>query len=237
MAGATPGGDATARTPADVDDIVRNQVNGRSPGRRTRPADRCRRAQTGPDTSEVHRACASSPIESLGPRSRTQGDRRGAPDSRDSTTDNTGLQGLRRWCAFVVVAVGLQLAEDGVCGLIFGCLARSVPRLKVRLARTQLCVRGSLRGCAEATYQPVIGQRDTTGLRHLEINRPQLQHDPAVAVHRALDPLRLRVVESHHVTRRDVPRRDVLYRHRPTVGRRGAEWPARGLAPPAVCSA
>jgi hypothetical protein len=108
--------------------------------------------------------------------------------------------------------------------LIFGCLARSVSRLKARLARMQLCDRpASLRGRAEATYQPVIGQRDTTGLRHFETNRPQLQHDPAVDVHHALDPLRLSVVESHHVTCRDVTRRDVLYRHRPTLGGRGAE--------------
>jgi hypothetical protein len=42
MACPTPGGDATALTPADVDHILRNQANGRSPGRRTRPADRCR---------------------------------------------------------------------------------------------------------------------------------------------------------------------------------------------------
>jgi hypothetical protein len=74
---------------------------------------------------------------------------------------------------------------------------------------------------------PVIGQRDANGLRHLETNRLQLQHDPPVDVHRALYPLRLRVVESHHVTRPDVTGRDVLYRHRPTVGRRGAEWPPR----------
>jgi hypothetical protein len=44
-------------------------------------------------------------------RSRPQGDRRGAPDSRDSTTDNTGLQGLRRSCAFAVVAVGCKWQE------------------------------------------------------------------------------------------------------------------------------
>jgi hypothetical protein len=45
-----------------------------------------------------------------------------------------------------------------------------------------VCPPGSLRGRAEATYQPVIGQRDANGLRHLETNRPQLQHDPAVDV-------------------------------------------------------
>jgi hypothetical protein len=44
MACATPGGDATAMTPADVDHIVRNQANGHSPARRTRAADRCRGA-------------------------------------------------------------------------------------------------------------------------------------------------------------------------------------------------
>jgi hypothetical protein len=43
---------------------------------------------------------------SLGPRSRSQGDRRGAPNSRDSTTKHTGLKGLPRSCAFAVVAVG-----------------------------------------------------------------------------------------------------------------------------------
>jgi hypothetical protein len=90
-----------------------------------------------------------------------------------------------------------------------------------------VCPPGSLRGRAEATYEPVIGQRDANGLRHLETITAKLQHDPSVDVHRALDPLRLRVVESHHVTRSDVPGRDVPYRHRPTVGRRGAEWPPR----------
>jgi hypothetical protein len=39
-------------------------------------------------------------------RSRPQGDRRGAPDSRDSTTKHTGLQGLPCSCGFAVVAVG-----------------------------------------------------------------------------------------------------------------------------------
>jgi hypothetical protein len=40
-----------------------------------------------------------------------RGDRRGAPNSRDSTTKHTGLQGLRRSCAFAVVAVGSKRQE------------------------------------------------------------------------------------------------------------------------------
>jgi hypothetical protein len=98
------------------------------------------------------------------------------------------------------------MAQDGVCGLISCCLARSVirPQLKDRLARTQLRVRRLTPRPRRGTYQHVIGQRDANGLRDLETNRPQLQHDPAVDVHRALYPLRLRVVESHHVTRSDV---------------------------------
>jgi hypothetical protein len=122
------------------------------------------------------------------------------------------------------------MAEDGVCGLICRCVASSViscGSLKIGW-RARSCVSARLlRGRAEATYEPVIGQRDANRLRHLQTNRPQLQHDPAVDVHRALHPLRLRVVDSHHVTHSDVTGRDVPYRHRPTVGRRRAEWPPR----------
>ena len=112
--------------------------------------------------------------------------------------------------------------------LLLGPLSLQPPQLK-RSAGAHAAVgpRGSLRGRAEATYEPVIGQRDANTLRHLKTNRPQLQHDPAVDVDRALYQLRLRVVESHHVARSDVPGRDVLYGHRPTVRRRGAEWPPR----------
>jgi hypothetical protein len=45
-----------------------------------------------------------------------RGDRRGAPNSRDSTTKHTGLQGLRRPCAFAVTAVGCKRQETAGCG-------------------------------------------------------------------------------------------------------------------------
>src|SRR5262245_41624773 len=119
------------------------------------------------------------------------------------------------------------MAEHGVCDLTsccFGPRSHQLPQLKDRPARTPAAVGPprSLRGRAEATYQPVIAQRDANGLRHLETNRPQLQHDPAVDMHRALYPLRLRVVESHHITHSAVTCRDVLDRHRRTYRRRTA---------------
>jgi hypothetical protein len=57
------------------------------------------------------------------------------------------------------------------------------------------------------------------GLPNLQTNRPQFQHHPAVDVHCALYPLRLRVVESNNVTGSKVTGCDVLYRHVPTARR------------------
>jgi hypothetical protein len=112
--------------------------------------------------------------------------------------------------------------------LLLGPLSHQLPRLKDRLARSQLCDRpahsaavprrltslslGSVTRMVSDTSRPTGRSSSTT--------RPSTCTG-------ALYPLRLRVVESHHVTRSDVTGRDVLYRHRPTVGRRGAEWPPR----------
>jgi hypothetical protein len=67
------------------------------------------------------------------------------------------------------------------------------------------------------TSPPVLRQRDRNGLRNLETNRSQLQYDEGADAHRALYPVRLRVVESNNVTRTYVTGCDVLYRHVPTV--------------------
>jgi hypothetical protein len=63
---------------------------------------------------------------------------------------------------------------------------------------------GSLRGRAEAAYERVLGHRDAHGVRNGEANRPQLQHDPGVEAHHALYSVRLRVVESHNISRTQV---------------------------------
>jgi hypothetical protein len=99
-------------------------------------------------------------------------------------------------------------------------------------AQAAVCPPGSLRARAEATYEPVIGQRDANGLRHLETNRLQLQHDPPVDVHRALYPLRLRGrrVAPRHPPRCHGPRRPVpAPPNRRTSRRRIA---SAGLTPP-----
>jgi hypothetical protein len=97
-------------------------------------------------------------------RSRAQGDRRGAPSSRDSTTKHTGLQGLRRSCAFAVVALRkwgdgeLQaLAAGRVLAGVEGDAAvriSAAPRLKpppvtVRADQRDEC---KPRSCAAATF-------------------------------------------------------------------------------------
>jgi hypothetical protein len=90
-------------------------------------------------------------------------------------------------------------------------------QLEDRLARMQMCDRPAHPAAVPRRLtNPVMGSVTANGLRHLETNRPQLQHDPAVDVHRVLYPLRLSVVESHHLTGSDVTGRRVLYQHRPT---------------------
>lgn len=61
-----------------------------------------------------------------------------------------------------------------------GMLMVGVGRLLERLnVRPGACTYGSIRGRAEASYQPVHRQHDADGLRNLQTNRPQLQHDEA----------------------------------------------------------
>jgi hypothetical protein len=122
--------------------------------------------------------------------------------------------------------------------LLFGPLSHRLPQLKDRLARTQLRDRPAHSAAVPRRLTSLsLGSVTRLASDRLETNRPELQNDPAVDVRRALYPLRFRVVESHHVTRSDLMRRDVLYRHRPTVGPRGAEWPPARQTPPAVVSA
>jgi hypothetical protein len=68
----------------------------------------------------------------------------------------------------------------------------------------------SIRGGAEATYEPVLRQREANGLRNLETNRAEFQDDAGVDAHHPLYPVRLRVVESNNVTNPYVMGSDVF---------------------------
>jgi hypothetical protein len=85
-------------------------------------------------------------------------------------------------------------------------VARNNPQFSARVA--EYSVRLTRLTCP-ATYQPVLRHTDANGLPNLQTYRPQFQHDLAVHVHRALYPLRLRVVESNNINRSNVTRCDV----------------------------
>jgi hypothetical protein len=59
---------------------------------------------------------------------------------------------------------------------------------------------GSVCGRAEATYEPVLGQRDPNRVGDVETNRPQLNDDATVDERNPLDAMRLRVVEPNSIT-------------------------------------
>ena len=59
---------------------------------------------------------------------------------------------------------------------------------------------GSLRGRAEASYEPVLGQRDPNRVGDVETNRAQLNDDATVDERNPLDAMRLRVVEPNNIT-------------------------------------
>jgi hypothetical protein len=64
--------------------------------------------------------------------------------------------------------------------LLCGQRSDQLPRLRHRLAAgAPETLPGSLRGRAQATYQPVLRQADAKSLLNLQTNRPQFQHDPA----------------------------------------------------------
>jgi hypothetical protein len=98
---------------------------------------------------------------------------------------------------------------------------------------------GLVRGHGEPRYQPIHRQRDADGLRNLETNRPHLQYDAGADADRALNPMRLRVIDANNVTRPQVTGFDVLDRHVPTVGGQHGEGlqhrqRASRLTPPAT---
>ena len=103
----------------------------------------------------------------LARRSRPQGDPRGAPDSRDSTTKHTGLPELRRPFGFAVVAVGRSSWETTYRAAGFSSLASpnvSCQGSKIDWgARARETSPGSIRGRAEATYEPVLRQHHAKG--------------------------------------------------------------------------
>jgi hypothetical protein len=89
--------------------------------------------------------------------------------------------------------------------LLLGPASHQLPQLKHQLARThlRLCPAHFAAVPRRLTSLSLVSVTRMV-LRYLEINRPQLQHDPGVDVHRALYQLRLRVVESNHVIRSNV---------------------------------
>jgi hypothetical protein len=80
-------------------------------------------------------------------RSRPQGDRRGAPNSRDSTTKHTGLPELRRSCAFAVVAVGCKWQQTACSVSVFASWPRSARASANPDGERRMSWRGSMR-CA-----------------------------------------------------------------------------------------
>jgi hypothetical protein len=129
------------------------------------------------------------------------------------------------------------MAEDGVRldHFLRGPACHQLPQLKGRLARTHLSLRPA--HCPDVPRRLTrlsCGRLTPTVSPNLDSNRPQFQRDPGVDVHRALYPLRLRVVESNNVAHSSVTGCVVLSRHVPT-------WePAACLAHgrfPKICSA
>jgi hypothetical protein len=71
----------------------------------------------------------------------------------------------------------------------------------------------SIRGPAEATYQPVLWQRDPNRVGDVEANRAQLKNDATVDERNPLDPMCLRVIEPNNITSPQVISRDLVHRH------------------------
>jgi len=59
---------------------------------------------------------------------------------------------------------------------------------------------GSIRGRAEATYQPVPWQRDPNRVGDVETSRAQLNDDATVDERDPLDAMRLRVIQPNNIT-------------------------------------
>lgn len=71
-------------------------------------------------------------------------------------------------------------------------------RQPVKYARLCLPI-GSLRGRAEALYQPIPRQRNANSVANVETNRTQLNHNATVDDDNPLDTMRLRVVEPNNI--------------------------------------
>jgi hypothetical protein len=72
-------------------------------------------------------------------------------------------------------------------------------RLASQVRQTRLPI-GSIRGGAEALYQPIPRQRNANRVGNVETNRTQLNHDATVDEHNPSDTMRLRVVEPNNIT-------------------------------------
>ena len=77
---------------------------------------------------------------------------------------------------------------------------------------------GSVRCRAEATYEPVLRQRDPNRVGDVETNRAQLNDDATVDERNPLDAMRLRAVEPNNITSPQVMSCDLVHRHVPSVG-------------------
>ena len=101
------------------------------------------------------------------------------------------------------MAVGLQW-QATPCGLellLLGQRSHQLRQLQTSAgAQAPDTSPGSLCGRAEATYEPVPGQRDPNRVGDVETNRPQLNDDATVDERNPLDAMRLRVVEPNNIT-------------------------------------
>jgi hypothetical protein len=82
---------------------------------------------------------------------------------------------------------------------------------------------GSVRGRAEALYQPILRQRDANRVGNIETNGPQLHHGTTIDKHHPLDTMRLRIVEANNITSPKRTSCDHVHGHGASVwGRRAA---------------